>query len=364
MTRKFSSILILLIFVSLALLLGGCGQKDDAANKDAADVEKPIELNFVAAYVDAHPVTINAFKPWIEKVGELSEGQLILHHYAPNTLCPEKETFDSVVGGFVDIGSSNCAFTPGKFNLTSVMALPLLVKSAESGALVMMELLELYPEIKQEYSEAQLLWMWTSATYNLHTTNKEVRTLEDLKGMRIIGWSPNELQMIRLLGANPLEIPPVDTYMALERGMADGVLCPLAPVRSFKITDVAKYHTIVDLNVSPFFSVMNKEKYDSLPSHLRKVLDDTTGVEMARACGLALDQGAVNDSKWMMENGHTFYVVPDDERERWIQAVKPMMDKWVEAMEKNGTKNAREILESAIELGKKYDEITGRGFVQ
>jgi TRAP-type C4-dicarboxylate transport system substrate-binding protein len=361
---KKSFVLVVLVFISFSLLLGGCGNGDADADTNGVELDETVELNFVGAYVDAHPTSVNAFKPWIEEVNEYSNGQLKIHFYAINTLCPESETFDAIVSGFVNIGSNYCGNTPGKFPYAEVLEMPLLVKSAESGSLVMMELFEMYPEIQNEFCEVELLWMWTSATYNLHTTNKEVRTLEDLQGMRIIGWSPNVLEILKHLGANPIEISALDTYMALERGMADGVLCPLAPVRSFKISDVAKHHTVVDLLVGPFFSVINKETYDSLPENLKNIINETTGMEMARRCGVSLDQGAIEDSKWMKGEGHTFYVLPNDERERWIEAVSPMWDDWVETMEKNGFPKARAILESAIELGEKYDEITGRGYVE
>lgn len=365
--KKSLLVFILICFGLATLVIGGCGQKTEpetGSNEVAEGTKEPVELNFVAAYVDAHPTTLNAFKPWQENAAQLSDGLLTIHNFAPNTLCPEKEVFDSVAGGFVDIGSTYCGFTSGKFTYSEVLELPLIVKGAESGSLVMMELLEKFSVIKEQYSEAELLWMWTSATYNLHTVNKEIRTIEDMKGMRIIGWSPQILQMLKLLGANPMEIPAMDTYMALERGMADGVLCPLAPVKSFKISDVAKYHTIIDLCVGPFYSVMNKDKYAGLPDYAKKIIDDTIGVEMAKKCGVTLDQGAVEDSKWMMENGHTFYVIPDDERARWTEAVSPMWDEWVAKVEKSGVSNAREILDTAVELGKKYDAETGRGFVQ
>lgn len=361
---KKSHILTILVLISVSLLLGGCGGGSGDADANGVASDEPVELNFTSAYVDAHPTSANAFKPWTEEIYELTDGQLKIHFYAVNTLCPQKETYDAVTAGFVDIGSNVCGDTPGKFRYTDVLELPLLCSSAESGSLVMMELFEMYPEIQAEYSDTELLWMWASATYNLHTINKEVRTLEDLKGMRIIGWSPNTLEIIKHLGANPVEVAPLDTYMSLERGMADGVLCPLAPVRSFKISDVAKYHTIVDLSVAPFFSAANKETYESLPDNLKSILKETTGVEMARRAGISLDQGAIADSEWMKEQGHSFYVLPNDERERWLEAVSPMWEKWVENMEKDGYTKAREILESAIELGKKYDEVTGRGFVE
>ena len=71
--------------------------------------------------------------------------------------------------------------------------------------------------------------------------------------------------MIKALGANPIDSKPVDTYLALERGMADGVICPIAPMRAFKITDAAKHHTILNLGVDAFWAGMNPENGIAFP---------------------------------------------------------------------------------------------------
>ncbi len=138
---------------------------------------------------------------------------------------------------------------------------------------------------------------------------KEIKTLEDLQGMKIIGWGANGIRMIKALGANPIEMIPLDTYQALERGMADGVLCPLAPMRAFKITDAAKSHSIVNVYCDSFYAGMSWNKWNSLPDKFKKLLEETTGAQMAQISGSTLDEGAISDAKWMKEQGHTFYVI-------------------------------------------------------
>lgn len=355
--------LVLMALLAACFLLSGCGgQQDDTTAGETT--EKTFELNWAGAYPEAHPTTINAFKPWIQAMDEQSNGRLKIHFFAPDTLCPQNDTFDSTVSGFVDIGSAYEGYNPGKFPLTDVINVLLDIPSAEAGALILWDLYNTFPEVASQYEEAKLLWNWTSATYQIHTVNKEVRTLEDLKGLRIIGWDTQRLDLLRHLGANPMEISPLDTYLALERGMADGVMCPLAPVRSYKISDVAKYHTIVDLGVGPFYAVMNLEKWNSLPADLQSLIEETTGAEMARRCGITLDEGAVEDSKWMLDNGHTFYVLPPEEKARWIEATSPLQESWLKSMEAQGFSSAKEILETAKQLAEKYAPITGRGYVQ
>jgi TRAP-type C4-dicarboxylate transport system substrate-binding protein len=165
-----------------------------------------------------------------------------------------------------------------------------------------------------------------------------------------------------MFGANPIDMPPQDSYLALERGMAEGMAFPIAPLKAFKISDVAKYHTIIDALVDPFYGAINKNKWNSLPPDLQKILTDTTGRKMAQKCGLTLDEGSINDSKWMKSQGHEFYVLSPAEKQRFAAVTQPMHEDWVKGMEKKGHKNARKILDDIVATGAAYSKSTVGGY--
>lgn len=355
--RKLFLASILALMMSFTMSQGPWLQTSVAA-------DKVYDLSLTTEYMDKHPTVKNAFFPWIKEVGELSGGGLKVTYFNPNTLAPTKDAYDSTVSGMIDIGSNYCGRNPGKFPLNTVMELPMIVPGAEAGSLVTWELFNKFPEWQAEYKDVKMLWQWASATYQLHTTKKLVRTLDDLEGMKIIGWTPTQMDIIKSLGANPLQIAPTDTYLALQRGMADGVMCPLAPVRSFKISDATKYHTVTDVNTGPFWAGVNKDVWNDLPEDFRKILVESTGTKMARASGKTLDEGAAADAAWMKSEGHQFYVLPEKEKVKWFARLQGMHEKWVEKMEGKGYKNARSILNEAIKLGKEYAKTTGRGFVE
>jgi len=322
--------------------------------------EKKTELSFTATYTDKHPTVVNGFFPWMKKIQEESGNRLEIRYFNPGTLCPEREVPESTELGLVDMGASYCGMSPGKFPLNELMELPFLVTSAESGSLVVWDLYERYPSWRKEFRKVKTLWQWTSATFQIHTTKKLVKTLEDLKGMKILGFSPRILDIIKALGASPVQIKPMESYLALERGMADGILLPLAPVKSYKITDAAKYHTIADVMVGPFWAGVNWDVWKELPKEVQKLLADTTGKKMAKICGQTLDEGAEKDAKWMKEQGHEFYVLPPEEKKKWVNAVQSIHEKWLVKMEKKGYKDIRKMYESAKELANKYNETVGK----
>jgi TRAP-type C4-dicarboxylate transport system substrate-binding protein len=322
------------------------------------------ELKFASEYPDKHPTVINGFFPWIQEVKKLSDGRLKIIFFNPNALVPARQAYDSLVAGVADIIATPNHWYHGRFRLAPVIQLPLMFNGSEAGSLTTWDMYKKFPEWQKEYRQMKVLWQWASALFEVHMKDELVKTLEDLQGKKLIGWNPQIRNIIKVLGGNPIEVTPHDTYLALERGMADGTVCPIAPMKAFKITDAAKYHTIVDLMCDPFFAAINKGTWNKLPSDLKKILEDTTGDKMARISGKTLDQGSIEDSKWMKAQGHQFYVLGKDEKKRWRQKVQSIHEEWIKDMEKTGYKNARKIHDEVVRLGEKYSEETVGGYAE
>jgi len=321
-----------------------------------------VMIKMTGDYPDKHPTVRNGWKQWIEEMKTKSNGRLNIKYFNPNTLAPNKDNFNSVIAGSVDLGVTATWYQTGKFPLSTITALPMLFNGAESGSMTVQALYEKFPEWRDEYNEIKMLWQWMSATIELHATKKTIKTLEDLKGMKIIVWGATANRIIKDLGANPIDMVPADTYLALERGMADGVACPLAPMRAFKISDAAKYHTIVDLYNDSFWGGMNWNKWNSMPDDLKKLMEDSTGMKMTKICGRTLDEGAIADAQWMKDNGHTFYVLPKEEKDRWRQKLKGIHEETLANLEAQGIKNVRAIYDEAMRLAEKFSNETEGGY--
>ena len=342
------------VFVLAALMVFACALRGMAADK--------VAIKLASEYNDKHPTVVNGWMPWIEDLKKKTNGGLEVQFYNPNTLVPAMEMYNAVVSGSADMAAAATWRNFGVFPLDEVIALPMMFNGAEAGSLTIWEMHQKYAEWQAEYKNIKPLWQWVSATLQLHTKKKEIKSLADLKGMKIIGWGATSLNFVKLLGANPIESTPQDTYLALERGMADGALCPLAPLRSFKISDATKFHTIIDLYVDSFWAGMNLNKWNSLPDEYKKILTETTGANMARISGKTLDAGARDDVKWLKENGHTFYVPNKEEIAGFKSAASPVVDAWMKNVEGKGFKNAKQIYEDTLKLAAKYSAETEGGY--
>ena len=131
----------------------------------------------------------------------------------------------------------------------------------------------------------QVLTLWTSHPYILITTKKQVKTLEDVKGLKIrVGGGPPTEQM-RALGAIPTLIPMPETYLALNRGVIDGMGAPWEAINAFRLYEIVKYYTIVPVSAVYFSAVVNRDKWESLPKDIQAAMTSVSGLEAAKFFG-------------------------------------------------------------------------------
>jgi TRAP-type C4-dicarboxylate transport system substrate-binding protein len=311
------------------------------------------KLSMTSHYMDKHIVVQQAFLPWAKEIREATGGRVEIHYFNPNTLSPEPETYAATVKGTVDIAGNGLNRPTGKFPLSTVMDLPMMATSATAAGLSSWELYNTFPAIRDELKDVKVLFEWAGVLLELHTT-QPVKSLEDLKGRKIIAWSSLWLEMLKHLGASPIQVSAGDAYLALQKGMADGVLVGIANVRPTKIHEACKYTTIIDLGTGSFWAAMNRDRWNALPDDIKRIIEEKSGEAMVRRSGKVLDESVKRDVDWLKQNGHTFIELPKEELERWVQAVRPMHGNWIKQMKDKGLPQVDEIHEAAVAIGKKH----------
>ena len=110
----------------------------------------------------------------------------------------------------------------------------------------------------KELDDVKVLYLHAHGPGLLHTKTP-VRTLEDLKGMKIRATGTTA-KIVTALGATPVAMPMSDSYDAISRGVAQGIVCPVESLQGWKLGEVIKY-TTQDFGAAysvTFFVVMNK----------------------------------------------------------------------------------------------------------
>lgn len=296
--------------LALAVLLSfsGCSSEQKSTNKTEAN--EVTTLRFSHLWPATAMMNVEAFEPWAKRIEEESGGRLKIEIYPSATLSKPDTTYDAVAKGTVDLGVQVPSYVNGRFPLTQVAELPGLSNSAVQMSCMLQNLYD-DDVIASEYEDTHLLFMIGSEPGTLHTIDKPIRKPNDMVGMRIRRPSAIAGDIIEAAGGSPVGLPATDLYTSLQRGVIDGMSFPWSPTGSFKLTEIVNTHTTMPFYSSALLVTMNKDKYESLPDDLKKVIDDNSGMEMANLTAKVFDKEAAFYSEQARAKGDVMIDIPD-----------------------------------------------------
>lgn len=229
------------------------------------------ELKFANFMAPTHPYVTGAFDPFAKAVAEATGGELTVKLYNGGELgAGPVEQYSRVVDGVAELAVSLPGYTASQFPLTLTAELPGVLEEA-TGTEALWNNLDAF---SQDYRRVKLVGLWSSAENILFTASKPVRTLDDIKGMKIRVPSRNTGLLVEAWGATPVSMPVSEIYNALQTGVIDGAMIDGTAVNAFKLAEVANYITMgMETTNSPFFVVMNRDVYEGLSTEQQATLD-------------------------------------------------------------------------------------------
>lgn len=110
---------------------------------------------------------------------------------------------------------------------------------------------------------------------NLTDSKHEIKTVDDLKGMKIRTMqSPMQLDIWKALGANPTPIAYGELFTAMQQHVVDGEENPFGNIALDRFYEVQKYLTLTNHVYNPMGLVMSKQFYDKLTPEQQKIVKD------------------------------------------------------------------------------------------
>ncbi|MGM8899266.1 MULTISPECIES: TRAP transporter substrate-binding protein [unclassified Psychrobacter] len=294
--------------ITLAAVLAISGCSDKSATTSGTDDVTTLRFSHFMTANDN--INTEGFEPWAKKIEEESNGRLKIEIYPSATLSKPGATYDAAAKGTVDIGMQVQGYTAGRFPLTQVVELPGISNTAQEQTCILYELYN-NGAISDEYEDTHLLSLMGSGQGALHTADKPIRTPEDMKGMRIRQPSVVASHVIETIGAAPVGMPASDTYTSLQRGVIDGLAFTWQPIQAFRLDELLSHHTNIPFYNSTFVVTMNKDKYNSLPDDLKKVIDDNSGIVMSERIAKIFDESNEAAMAAARAKGDTMIDIPD-----------------------------------------------------
>ncbi len=302
-------------------------------------------LTFSIFFPPTHDQAVAAFD-FAKEIEKRTNGQVKITPFPGGTLTKAPQVYDGVVTGISDMGNSCFAYTRGRFPVSAALDLPIGYPNGKVASQVAHQFVkEVDPP---ELQDVKVLYVHAHGPGLLHT-QKPVRSLEDLKGMKIRATGLSA-KVVEALGAVPVAMSQPETYEALQKGVVEGTLGPIEVLKGWKQGEVIKYTTeCFDIGyTTAMFVVMNRKAWDALPADVQQVID-AVSEEWVAVHGEQWDKADQDGRAFTESLGNELISLSPEESARWREAVEPVIDEYMKTTPGGETSVARirELIKSA-----------------
>ena len=302
-------------------------------------------------------------QPWCDQIGKQSNGRLKCQIFPSMQLGgTPAQLIDQARDGVVDAVFILPGYTAGRFPVMEVFELPFMNRSAEAASKAAWEFYLQHGQ--KEWAGLKPLAFATHDNGFIHTRDKPIRQISDLKGMRMRAPTRLTNKLLASLGASPVGMPVNSVGDAINKGVIDGFLLPWEVMPGLKLHEMVRFHTETPadrpaLYTAVFVFAMNQKRYESLPADLRQVIDQASGLGLSGLMGRTWDESQAQGRAPAISRGNTIIRLSQAETDKMQRLSAPLAEEWVAQMNKAGA-NGQQMLDDARQLIRRHDQTRTR----
>jgi TRAP-type C4-dicarboxylate transport system substrate-binding protein len=287
-----------------------------------------VTLKLSAFIPDRAPTFAQVIKPWAEAVNTEGKGVVKIDLFPGGALGGNPGLQPKLVlDGVADIALVIPAYSPGRFPDNDVMELPRMVNNSSESSVAIYRLYK--RGLLRGYEDFYVVLLGTTNPYAIHT-KRPVKTIDDVKGMKLRAGGPVASASLRALGVAPVGMPITEVAENVSRGVIDGSAGDWDVMYSFRIIEAAKHHYMASaLGTVPVAVLMNRQVYEKLPANAKAIIDKHSGEPMSRKFGGVHDGiQKTKHEETTKAADHTMVFPPEAELKKLGETLAPVIDKW------------------------------------
>ncbi|WP_035871836.1 TRAP transporter substrate-binding protein [Cucumibacter marinus] len=288
---------------------------------------------------------------WAKAIELESGGRLAVELYPSMQLGGSPaDLYDQARDGVADIIWTVIGYTPGRFPTAETFELPFIIRDGKTTSRAFHRFM--VENSGDEFDETHVLAFHTHGPGLIHS-QKPVRSLEDMAGLKVRGGNRVINMMLEELGAVPIGMPVPAVPENLTQGVIEAATIPWQVTIALRIAELVGYHTEFEGETGwysqTFVLTMNKQSYERLPEDLQEIIDEYSGEDLAAWMGEAMDEDDYYGRKIAEEAGNEIIVLGPDEVSRWQEVGERVTERWIGEMADKGYDGAA-LLARAKEL--------------
>jgi tripartite ATP-independent transporter DctP family solute receptor len=191
----------------------------------------------------------------------------------------------------------------------------------------------------------KVLAVWENGFRHITNNVRPIVKPEDLKGIKLRTPSGEwRVKMFQAYGANPTPMAFSEVFTALQTGVVDGQENPFTQIYSAKFQEVQDYLSLTGHVYTPAYVLVGKNRWESLPEDVRKILEETAKETQAFVYETA---ARLEDELLTKIKEESDIEVNEADKDAFIEASKPIYEEFGTQVD-----GGKEIVDKAISLGK------------
>jgi TRAP-type C4-dicarboxylate transport system substrate-binding protein len=339
MTRLSQRLKLLALFSAVAI-----------AGADHASAET--SLRIAASFPTTSVVVSRILTPWTADVEKASGGELKLQGFWGGSLGRDQsKQYQMLRDGVADIVYFYPTYVAGRFPDYAAFELPYLVRNAVEGSVAAWRMYQ--KGVLTGLDDTHVIGMWVQDPSLLHT-REPVKSLSDVKGLKIRAGSSEQGNFLKSLGAVPIAIATTEMAEGISRGLVQGGIFSWGGLLVFRLQDIVTHHYWAPLGTNVQVLGMMKTRWNALPDKAKAAIDKFSGESLARFAGSQFEDFAASGIAKIKESGkHSIIEAPEASLAGYRRDAKPIFDGWIASSQNGAAKlQAMEQVLAEIRAGK------------
>jgi TRAP-type C4-dicarboxylate transport system substrate-binding protein len=273
------------------------------------------------------PAALN--RDFAADVGRATNGRLKITVFAAGEL-PYKapDVVKAVATNQVQMGDVAVGFASGDAPDLNVLSLPFMCTSYEQFDKAVEVVKPVATDVMGKKFGITVAMHWTMPAQNFWL-GKPAAKLDDLKGMKVRAWNPEQVEMMKALGGSAVSITSAEVIPALERKVIDGAITSALSASDWRAYELVKTGYMVNMTMGHQVMMMNTAELNKLPADVRQTLV-AKATEWAPKYR-AMSEGGDKEARANLTANKVSLVEPSaDDLKKARAMMRPMWDSWAE----------------------------------
>jgi tripartite ATP-independent transporter DctP family solute receptor len=219
--------------------------------------------------------TVQALMFMARLVEEGTVGRHRIRVFHSRQLGEEKDTIEQTRVGAIDLNRTNVAPIGSLIPAANVLALPFLFRSFDHLHKVLDHAIGDDILASSQRHGFVSLTFYDSGSRSIYNSVRPIRTLADMKGLRIrVQQSEVMVEMIKALGAEPVELPYGQVSTGLSTRLIDGAENNWPSYVTTNHYKLAPYYTLTEHTMGPEVLVVSPRAWESLSAEDQNIFRD------------------------------------------------------------------------------------------